>query len=324
MRDLPGIRKAELQELPIVADRITFLYLEHCVVNRESGAITATDKRGTVFIPAAALAAVLLGPGTKLTHRAMELMADSGVSTLWVGEHGVKCYAHGQAMTHSAAMLIRQAQLVSNNRSRLAVARKMYSMRFGGEDTSGLTMQQLRGKEGARMRAVYRKASKQWNVPWSGREYDPEDFSASDPVNAALSVGNACLYGLAHCAILAMGCSSGLGFVHCGHDRSFVYDLADLYKAEITIPLAFEIASREPADIAAEMRHAVRDAFVSKKVLERMVHDIRALFLEENILSSAPADVNVVYLWDEKLQQVVNGVSYGKESEMRGDADWSL
>ena len=123
---------------------------------------------------------------------------------------------------------MRQATLVSNQRTHLAVARKMYEMRFPDEDVSGLTMQQLRGREGSRIRSVYRKYSQQYDIPWNGREYDPEDFSSGDPVNQALSAAHACLYGLAQAVILALGCSPGLGFVHIGHERSFVYDIADL------------------------------------------------------------------------------------------------
>lgn len=96
-------------------------------------------------------------------------------------------------------------------------------------------MHQLRGREGSRVREVYRRESKKWNVEWNGREYDPGDLGASDAVNQALSAGHACLYGLAHAVIAALGCSPALGFVHVGHERSFVYDIADLYKVDITI-----------------------------------------------------------------------------------------
>lgn len=156
MADLPGMIRPELQALPQIGDRMTFLYFEHCVLNRHDSAITVTDDRGTVFVPAAAISVLLLGPGTKVTHRAMELIGDAGVSVLWVGEHGVRYYAGGRALTHKAGLLIRQAALVSNTRLRLGVVRRMYSMRFPGEDVSSLTLQQLRGREGARIRSVYR------------------------------------------------------------------------------------------------------------------------------------------------------------------------
>ena len=74
MADLPGMIRPELQALPQIGDRMTFLYFEHCVLNRQDSAITVTDDRGTVFVPAAAISVLLLGPGTKVTHRAMELI----------------------------------------------------------------------------------------------------------------------------------------------------------------------------------------------------------------------------------------------------------
>ena len=130
MAEIPGMIRPELQALPQISDRMTFIYLEHCVLNRQDGAITVTDDRGTVFLPSAAISVLLLGPGTKVTHRAMELIGDSGVSVLWVGEHGVRYYAGGRALTHRANLLIRQAELVSNVRLRLGVVRQMYSMRY--------------------------------------------------------------------------------------------------------------------------------------------------------------------------------------------------
>lgn len=314
MAEIPGIIRPELQALPQIADRMTFLYLEHCVLNRQDGAITATDDRGTAFVPAAAISVLLLGPGTKVTHRAMELIGDAGVSALWVGEHGVRYYAGGRALTHRAGLLIRQAELVSNARLRLGVVRQMYSMRFPDEDVSQLTLQQLRGREGARIRAVYRQASKKWNVPWSGRDYDPENFSDGDSVNQALSAGHACLYGAAHAVIQALGCSPGLGFVHTGHECSFVYDMADLYKADITIPLAFELAASVSKEkIGSTMRRRTRDAMTGYHLMEKMVQDIQTLFAKDG---EPLVEANAVYLWDDKVGQVENGHSYGMEEQL--------
>ena len=256
MGNLPGMERPALQALPQIGDRLTFLYLEHCQINREDSAILIRDDRGTTRIPAAAITVLLLGPGTTVTHRAIELIGDAGVGIVWVGEHGVRFYAGGRSLTHRAHLLMKQAQLVSNQRSHLAVVRKMYQLRFPDEDVSGLTTQQLRGREGSRVRKAYRTAAKKWDIPWNGREFDPDNFSSGDPVNQALSAGHACLYGLAHAVIAALGCSPGLGFIHVGHERSFVYDVADLYKAEITIPIAFEMAAQQPAATEDEQKEA--------------------------------------------------------------------
>lgn len=310
-----GMIRPELQALPQVRDRMTFVYLERCVLNRQDNAITVTDDRGCVHVPAAAISVVLLGPGTRVTHRAMELIGDAGVSILWVGEQGVRYYTSGRALTHSAKLLIRQAEMVSNTRLHLDVVRKMYQMRFPEEDVSRLTMQQLRGREGARVRSIYRAESKRWNVPWNGRVYDPNDFTSGDAVNQALSAGHACLYGLAHAVITALGCSAGLGFVHVGHENSFVYDVADLYKAEVTIPLAFEVAAGgEQAAIPSIMRRKTRDAMTTNHILERMVRDVRTLLLTQQELEAEPYDV--IYLWDNRLGTVPHGRAYGDDEEL--------
>ena len=314
MTELPGMVRPDLQALPQIKDRMTFLYLERCTLGRQDGAITVTDERGIVQIPAAAISVLLLGPGTRVTHRAMELMGDAGVGAVWVGEHGVRYYAHGRPLTTRTKLLQKQAELVSNTRKHLAVVRKMYQLRFPGEDVSQLTMQQLRGREGSRVRSVYRKMAQETGVPWNGRLYRPEDFASGDLVNQALSAGHACLYGLAHAVIVALGCAPGLGFVHIGQEGSFVYDIADLYKAEVTIPIAFRTAAEAPEDLPAVVRRRVRDAMVAQHILERMVHDIRWLLLPEE---EAADQEEAIYLWDNRLGQVRNGVNYA-EAEMEG------
>lgn len=314
MGKLPGMERPTLQALPQIGDRLTFLYLEHCQINREDSAILVRDDRGTTRIPAAAITVLLLGPGTTVTHRAVELIGDAGVGIVWVGEHGVRFYASGRPLTHRAHLLMKQAQLASNQRSHLAVVRKMYQLRFPDEDVSGLTTQQLRGREGSRVRKTYRTEAKKWNVPWNGREFEPDNFSSGDPVNQALSAGHACLYGLAHAVIAALGCSPGLGFIHVGHERSFVYDVADLYKAEITIPIAFEMAAQQPVDLPGAVRRRVRDEMVSMHLLERMVRDIRFLLSDDDRPDGGTTDV--AYLWDTQKGVVANGKNYGSEEEI--------
>lgn len=310
MGEIPGMVRPELQELPTIKERMTFIYLEHCVLNRADGAIAITDNEGVVHLPAAAISVLLLGPGTSITHRAMELIGDAGVSVVWVGEQGVRYYAAGRPLTHRSHLLQRQAELVCNQRGHINVVRKMYQLRFAQEDVSNLTMQQLRGREGSRVRAAYRAASEQYKVPWQGRRYRAGDIAAGDCVNQALTMGNACLYGLAQAVISALGCSPGLGFIHVGHENSFVYDIADLYKAEIVIPLAFELAAQQVEDLPGLMRRRMRDAFVQNRILERMVKDIHYLLGDSDTF-----DTEVIYLWDSVRGVVESGKSYGKKGD---------
>lgn len=262
--------------LPRISDRLTFFYCEQCVVHRDQNAITVRDNKGAIHIPAASLACVMMGPGATISHAAISLLAECGASSLWVGERGVRFYASGRSLANSTALLIEQARRTSIRSERLAVARAMYRMRFG-ENVDGLTMQQLRGREGSRMRALYRSEADRTGVTWRGRSYSQEDFEDADPINQALSASNAALYGIVHSAIVALGCSPGLGFVHTGHERAFVYDIADLYKAEVTIPLSFDLAAQHSDQITSLARRAVRDRIFESKVLERSVQDIRGL-----------------------------------------------
>lgn len=313
-RKIPGPPPSSLPELVRAEDRLSFVYVERCIVHREANAVTATDERGTVHIPAAGLGALLLGPGTNVSHQAMVLLGQSGATAVWVGERGVRCYAHGRSLARSSRLLEAQAELVTNKRSRMAVARQMYGMRFPGEDVEGLTMQQLRGREGARVRRLYREHAARTGVEWKRRDYDVEDFASGDRVNQALSAANTSLYGVVHAVIVALGCSPGLGFVHTGHELSFVYDIADLYKAEITIPVAFEVAASPSEDIPADARRAVRDRLFDGRLLERCVRDVRQLLSTDDDPSvDAVPDADVVYLWDESNDPVAGGSGYGTD-----------
>lgn len=305
-----GAAPPSSQQLLRVEDRATFLHLERCTISRDSNAITATDQQGTVHVPAATLSAVLLGPGTRVTHHAMMLLAQCGVTVVWVGEQGVRYYAHGSPLARSTRLLEAQAEAVTNTRKRLAVARRMYEMRFPDEAVSGLTMQQLRGREGARVRLLYRRHSERSGVDWRRRDYDPDHFGDSDAINRALSAAHASLYGIVHAVIVSMGCSPGLGFVHTGHSRSFVYDMADLYKAECTIPIAFDVVADDPPDVSGEVRRAVRDALRQGDVLKRCVRDLRGLLLPDE---TSDFDVDVIQLWDDREGAVAAGVSYSEE-----------
>lgn len=185
------------------------------------------DDEGMTPIPISSTAVLMLGPGTRVTHAAMVAIADNNALAVWVGEEGVRCYAYGLGGTRSSAALQQQAALASNEVSRLEIVKRMYRMRFKEEIEDGLTVEQLRGYEGIRVRNTYARMSSETGVTWTGRNYERGDWKAADPVNRALSAGNSCLYGICHAGILSLGYSPALGFIHVGKQLSFVYDIAD-------------------------------------------------------------------------------------------------
>ena len=298
-------------ELVRVADRVSFLYLQRCVISRASNAISVKDENGTVHVPAAAVSVLMLGPGATITHQAVNLLSDSGSTAIWVGERGVRFYASGNSLARSSRLLEAQAAAVSNRRTRLRVARSMYQMRFPGDDVSTLTMQQLRGREGARVRRMYRDQAQRSGVQWTRRNYDIDDWDGDDPINQALSAAHAALYGVVHAVIIALGCSPALGFIHTGHHRSFVYDIADLYKGDISVPVAFDVASELSAGIGAETRRRMRDRLHDGKLLTRCAADIQALVLGVAADDSDSAiEAEVISLWDDREGTVPAGTLY--------------
>lgn len=298
------------QDLHRVEDRISTVYVEKCHIDRDDNAVVLVNRERTVRIPAALVATVLLGPGTRITSGAVRLLADSGTAICWVGDRGVRMYAAGLGPSRGAGLLMRQAYLVTRTKERLAVARRMYGLRFPGEDVSTATMQQLRGREGARVKKLYREHSRATSVAWTGRVYRPGDaFAAGDDVNRLLSAGHSCLYGVCHAAIVGIGASPALGFVHTGGATSFVLDMADLYKAEFTIPLAFELASVGHVS-ERDIRTAFRDRVADGALMARVIRDIKDLLLGEG--HDIPDD-DAVHLWDEVDGHVPGGTNWASD-----------
>lgn len=335
------MRIRDLHELPKLRDGLSYLYLEHGRIERTHRAVEFFDKEGRTMIPAASLAVLLLGPGTSITHEAVKTLADNGCLVNWCGEEGVRFYAQGVGETRKGYRLIRQAELVSDPAKRLAVIRRMYQFRFDEELAPDLTLEQIRGMEGARVRRAYAVAGRQYGVLWFGRNYDRSRWQAGDPINRALSAANACLNSLCHAAIVSAGYSPGLGFIHTGKQLSFVYDVADLYKTRLTVPLAFQLTAESPLKLETRVRHACRDLFHAHRLLGRILDDIERLLnltrtwnpvpfgligrtmpgvdedeeIEMDVDPALPGD-----LWSDTEAEVPGGVSYGGD-DLREGAD---
>jgi CRISP-associated protein Cas1 len=300
------------RDLTRIGDRLSFVYLERCTVHREDNAITATDADGVTHIPSATIGTLLLGPGTRVTHQAMSVLGECGAGVVWVGEQGVRFYAGGRALTRSSGLVEAQATAWANRRTRLEVARAMYRLRFPDEDPAGCTRQDLLSREGRRLKECYRRESARTGVPWRRREYNRDDFSAGDAPNQGVTAAAQCMYGIAHAVVTALGCSPGLGFVHSGHERSFVLDVADLYKTDVAIPAAFDAAAEGTEDVATRTRRALRDRINQTGLLDRCVRDIRNLLGYDGTRDTTDSRDRVTLLADGDLH-VESGRNHGEE-----------
>ena len=233
---------------------------------------------------------------------------------MWSGEGAVRFYAQGMGETRGARRLLRQAYLSSIPELRMRVVRRMYEMRFGEELSEELTLQQIRGREGVRVRTAYSQASAATGVQWSGRSFNRGDWGAADPVNRALSCANSCLYGVCHAAIVSAGYSTALGFIHTGKILSFVYDIADLYKADLTIPLSFQMVAESESELESRIRHALRDRFHESRFLSRIIPDI------ERALDVKTDDAEIEFDLDEAAP---GGLWNGGDSSVAGGVNWA-
>ncbi|ABQ25043.1 type I-E CRISPR-associated endonuclease Cas1e [Geotalea uraniireducens] len=263
-----------LKPLPI-KDRISVVYVERGNLDVLDGAFVVVDKTGVrTHIPIGGVACLMLEPGARVSHSAVVLAARVGCLLVWIGEAGVRMYAAGQPGGARADRLLYQAKLALDDTSRLKVVRKMYAIRFQEEPPERRSVDQLRGIEGVRVRKMYELLARQHGVEWQRRNYDHSEWGSGDVPNRCLSSATACLYGICEAAILAAGYAPAIGFIHTGKPQSFVYDVADIFKFETVVPVAFRIAARQPRNPEREVRLACRDAFRQSKLLQRIIPTI--------------------------------------------------
>lgn len=257
------------------------IFIEYGQIDVLDGAFVVIDKNGVrTHIPVGSVACIMLEPGTRVSHAAVRLASLVGTLLVWIGEAGVRLYASGQPGGARADRLLYQAKLALDDDLRLKVVRRMYELRFGEPAPMRRSVEQLRGIEGVRVRETYKLLARQYGVKWSGRDYDQKNWDASDAPNRCLSAATSCLYGITEAAVLAAGYAPAVGFVHTGKPLSFVYDIADLFKFETVVPIAFRIAANSSCVIEREVRLACRDLFRTSKLLARIIPTI------EDVLSA--------------------------------------
>ena len=273
-----------LKPLPM-KDRVSMIFIQYGQIDVLDGAFVVIDKNGVrTHIPVGSVACIMLEPGTRVSHAAVHLASTVGTLLVWVGESGVRLYASGQPGGARSDRLLYQAKLALDDELRLKVVRKMYEMRFQEVAPARRSIEQLRGIEGARVREIYKMLARQYGVEWRTRNYDQQQWDAADVPNRSLSAATSCLYGITEAAVLAAGYAPAVGFIHSGKPLSFVYDIADLFKFETVVPLAFSIAAKKPANPEREVRLACRDLFRSSKLLGRIIPTIEDVLAAGGIL----------------------------------------
>ncbi|TFD45941.1 type I-E CRISPR-associated endonuclease Cas1 [Cryobacterium frigoriphilum] len=253
-----------------LTDRVSYLYLEYAqIVQGRTGVLALQadengNTRGEVQIPVGSIAVVMLGPGTSITAAAAASLAAAGAVVMFTGGGGVYSYATARPLTTSARWAEAQAYLWASRTHRVAAARVLYQARLGKMPIPvGARLATLRGLEGQMMRAEYRRLAIKHGVKFK------RDTLGTDPVNIGLNLGNGILYGVAASVASALSLNPALGVIHQGDARALLYDLADVYKQAVTLPIAF--ASSKEKDPTAYVRKRVRAVISQRDLLDEML-----------------------------------------------------
>lgn len=271
--------KITRENLPQVKDRYPFIYLERGRLEVDDSSVKWIDSDcNVVRIPCATINALLLGPGTSITHEAVKVLAASNCCVSWVGEDSLIFYAVGQSPNADSRNLRRQMLLAADPQKAENVARNMFSKRFPSAELKGKCLKEMMGMEGYRVRQLYEEKAQKYGIGWRGRSYQPGKFELGDTTNRYLTSANAALYGILSAVIHSMGYSPHIGFIHSGSPLPFVYDMADLYKEDICIDLAFALTVEtagiyDKSMISSEFRKRVIDT----DLLGRIGEDIKSI-----------------------------------------------
>jgi CRISPR-associated protein Cas1 len=276
---MPIFERPPLETLASAKDRWTPLYLEHGRLEVDDSSVKWIGADGLLCrIPVATVSALILGPGTTVTHAAIRACAESNTPVCWTGADCLRFYAFGLAPNHTNEMPRLHAAAWADKKRRAQIARRMFRMRFPDVEVEDRSVNELRGMEGLRVRSLYAQLGIEHGVTWKGRNYDRSNWDVSDPINRALSAANASLYALVAAVVCSLGYVPSLGFVHDGGTLPFIYDVADLYKHLTSIPAAFLAARQNPSDDGELVRTFFKERVEEQRILQRIPKDLAALF----------------------------------------------
>jgi CRISPR-associated endonuclease Cas1, subtype I-E/ECOLI len=237
-------------------------------------------KAGDYALPYQGVSIILIGPGTTVSHDVLRILARHGTLLAAVGEGGVKFYTASPMGQGRSEVARQHAGLWADEKKRLDVARRMYAYRFG-RVLPHRDIAVLRGIEGARLKETYRLVANQFGVPWAGRHYDRQNPTDADIPNQAINHAVTFVEAAADVAVAALGALPPLGFIHEDSSNAFTLDVADLYRAEITLPLAFSIAKRALDDpqlhLERELRKEAARQFRKQQLISKMIDRIKEL-----------------------------------------------
>lgn len=277
-----GLEKARVPH----ADRHGCLFLERGRLEVEDGCLRfvcaggGALEAGDYQLPHQSVSIILLGPGSSVTHDALRILAAHGCALAAIGQGGVRFYTAPPLLPDTSALARRQVTLWADPKQRVSVARQMYTIRFG-EEVKARTIEMLRGMEGARLKRLYELTAKRFGVPWRGRRYDRANPNATDIANQAINHAASAVEAAAAIAVASTATIPQIGFVHEDSGQSFILDVADLVRHDVTLPIAFgaakQVLERQDENLERLVRRRAAETFNRERVVATLIDHIKDL-----------------------------------------------
>ena len=291
----------------LLSKRANIYYLEHCRVMQKDGRVlylTESKKQNFYWnIPIANTTVIMLGTGTSITQAAMRMLASAGVLVGFCGGGGTPLFAGAEIEWLTPQSEYRPTEYVQgwlsfwfDEAKRLEVAKSLQLQRlaflqqvwrkdkdlqqagFGSEDVvlqrgfqsfeaaivRSQKVSDLLLNEAALTKKLYQFAAQTCRIQDFNRSHENGDLA-----NQFLSHGNYLAYGLAACTLWTLGIPHGFAVMHGKTRRgALVFDVADLVKDAIVLPMAFMCASENASE--QEFRQQVLQKFTEHKALDFM------------------------------------------------------
>lgn len=256
----------------LVSEKEPLLYLEASILRMEDGFLTVlSGKEGSGTISPSGVLVLMLGAGTSITQEAAIFASQNDMHL---------AFARGRCNVHSMFMsgryqdpltICHQVRLVDTQK--LEVAKELLRLRLKRNDTRQADIEEamtqvdlaaLVAWEGRWAKTMYREFTLRSKTTFS------RDFDGKDSVNVKLNILNNALYSVCTAICLSCGLHPSVGFLH-GYTRrgGLAFDLADVFKTELTMTLAFDANIKGSRDSMYALSKALRkDNF---DVIKRMI-----------------------------------------------------
>lgn len=256
----------------LVSEKEPLLYLEASILRMKDGFLTVlSGKEGTRTLAPSGVLVLMLGAGTSITQEAAIFAAFNDMHLAFARG---RCNVHSMFMSgryqdplticHQVRLVDTQKLQVAKQLLRLRLLRNQTRQDAIDEAMAQVDLAALVAWEGRWAKTIYRTFALQAKTTFT------RDFDGPDPVNSKLNVLNNALYSVCTAICLSCGLHPSVGFLH-GYTRrgGLAFDLADIFKTELTMTVAFDATVKSAKDAMYELAKRLKQN--NFEVIKKMI-----------------------------------------------------